>query len=66
MGNFKTNPYIPFQMTYVYDAAEEWGDEPWNAKTKNCSEAYDVSARGIISSLMSRIKRTSKRIYSLS
>ncbi|XP_036144455.1 NPC intracellular cholesterol transporter 1 homolog 1b [Monomorium pharaonis] len=45
MGNIKTNPYIPFQITYVYDAAEEWGDEPWNATTKNCSEAYDDSSK---------------------
>lgn len=44
MGNIKVNPFIPFQMTYIYDAADEWGDEPWNATTKNCSEAYDNSS----------------------
>ena len=32
-------------MEYVYDAADEWGAEPWNVTTKNCSEVYDVSAR---------------------
>lgn len=57
MGNIELNPYIPFQMTYIYDSAEEWGDEPWNATTKNCNEAYDVSARGINASHVSCKKK---------
>lgn len=46
MGNIGENPFVPFQMTYIYDEAEKWGDEPWNVTVKNCSEAYDVSATG--------------------
>ncbi|CAL1681672.1 unnamed protein product [Lasius platythorax] len=41
MGNPKTNPVTPFKMNYVYDIDDEWGDKPWNAEAKNCSEAYD-------------------------
>lgn len=37
------NPYAPFQMNYVYDIPDQWGDDPWDPETKNCSEAYDVS-----------------------
>jgi len=47
MGDTKANPLVPFQMNYVYDAAEEWGIEPWNADAKKCNESYDVSARGM-------------------
>lgn len=44
MGNIGENPFVPFQMTYIYDEAEKWGDEPWNVTVKNCSEAYDNSS----------------------
>lgn len=44
MGTTEGNPFVPFQMIYIYDEAEKWGDEPWDPPTKNCSEAYDVSA----------------------
>ncbi|XP_071646320.1 NPC intracellular cholesterol transporter 1 homolog 1b [Temnothorax longispinosus] len=44
MGDVKANIFTPFQMTYIYDAADEWGAEPWNAVTKKCSEAYDNSS----------------------
>lgn len=43
MGDTTTNDFAPFQMNYIYDAADEWGDEPWNVETKKCSESYDVS-----------------------
>ncbi|XP_014484242.1 PREDICTED: Niemann-Pick C1 protein-like [Dinoponera quadriceps] len=41
MGDTKANTFTPFQMTYVYDETEKWGEEPWNAKAKNCKEVYD-------------------------
>ncbi|XP_011865983.1 PREDICTED: Niemann-Pick C1 protein-like [Vollenhovia emeryi] len=44
MGDHKSNPFTPFQMTYVYDAADKWGDEPWNATAKNCNETYGNSS----------------------
>jgi len=47
MGSTKANIFVPFQITYIYDAADEWGDDPWNVTTKNCNETYDVSARKI-------------------
>lgn len=50
MGSVKTNPFAPFQITYVYDVADKWGAEPWNVTAKNCSETYDVSAREISAS----------------
>lgn len=53
MGDLKANILTPFQMTYVYDIPDEWGDEPWNATTKMCSEPYDVSVRGINASGLS-------------
>ncbi|XP_070161109.1 NPC intracellular cholesterol transporter 1 homolog 1b [Polyergus mexicanus] len=33
--------FVPFQMNYVYDIADKWGDDPWNPETKKCSDAYD-------------------------
>lgn len=56
MGNPKTNPLTPFKMNYVYDIDDEWGDKPWNAEAKNCSEAYDVSWRRMGSLNSSRKK----------
>jgi hypothetical protein len=47
MGDIKANPMVPFQMNYVYDMADKWGVEPWNAVAKKCNESYDVSARGM-------------------
>nr|XP_012232256.1 PREDICTED: Niemann-Pick C1 protein-like isoform X2 [Linepithema humile] len=41
MGDIEENMFIPFQMTYVYDATDKWGAEPWNAQAKKCDEAYD-------------------------
>ncbi|KAL6255124.1 hypothetical protein P5V15_013454 [Pogonomyrmex californicus] len=41
MGDTESNPFTPFQMTYVYDMTNEWGEKPWNATAKNCSEPYD-------------------------
>ncbi|KAL6429081.1 hypothetical protein ACFW04_008102 [Cataglyphis niger] len=38
------NGYAPFQMNYVYDIPDQWGDKPWNPITKNCNEAYDNSS----------------------
>lgn len=49
MGDVSDNPFIPFQMNYVYDIADEWGDDPWNPETKKCSESYDVSSRSMSS-----------------
>lgn len=44
MGDAKANTFTPMQMNYVYDIPDKWnGQKPWNAETKNCSEAYDVS-----------------------
>jgi len=61
MGDVKVNPFTPFQMTYIYDAAEEWGDEPWNATPKNCSETYDVSNRRACG--LSRKKELQKDLF---
>ncbi|XP_072764565.1 NPC intracellular cholesterol transporter 1 homolog 1b isoform X2 [Anoplolepis gracilipes] len=41
MGDVSANVFTPFQINYVYDRADKWDDEPWNAETKKCSEAYD-------------------------
>jgi len=60
MGDVKVNPFTPFQMTYIYDAAEKWGDEPWNATPKKCSETYDVSDR---SACGPPVKGNVERIY---
>lgn len=48
MGDPELNVFVPFKMKYVYDIADQWGDEPWNAGAKKCSEAYDVSSRRMI------------------
>ncbi|XP_018394267.1 PREDICTED: Niemann-Pick C1 protein-like [Cyphomyrmex costatus] len=41
----RLNPFKPFVIEYIYDSADEWGDEPWNITTKNCSEVYDNSSK---------------------
>ncbi|KYN10247.1 PREDICTED: Niemann-Pick C1 protein-like isoform X1 [Trachymyrmex cornetzi] len=41
----KLNPFKPFDMEYIYDAADGWDAEPWNITTKNCSEVYDNSSK---------------------
>lgn len=45
MGDAKNNPFVPLQINYVYEEAEGWEDEPWNAGAKMCNETYDVSMR---------------------
>lgn len=42
MGSVEDNDFVPFQMYYIYDAAEKWGEEPWYAEPKRCNESYDV------------------------
>ncbi|KAL0126706.1 hypothetical protein PUN28_005221 [Cardiocondyla obscurior] len=45
MGDASANLFVPFQMTYVYDKADEWGEEPWNFTTTECHEAYDNASK---------------------
>ncbi|EFN63960.1 Niemann-Pick C1 protein [Camponotus floridanus] len=41
IGDTNTNPMTPFQMNYVYDIPDIWGEDPWDAEAKKCSEPYD-------------------------
>lgn len=63
MGDTEMNDWTPFQLNYVYDEADKWGEEPWHAEAKKCNEAYDVSSIRINPFSPNSIETTKTKTY---